>query len=215
MNLLTELMLQDIFKSLANQFTDDQYLIDSHWEEIETQYSTEGRFYHNLTHLESVLQELVEVKENIEDWYAVLFTLFYHDLIYHVLQKNNEESSAELAATRLFELKCPPKIIETTRQQILATKLHELSEHSDTNWFNDADLSILGQPTSVYTKYMEKVRNEYKIYPAVIYNKGREDVLRHFLRMPRIFKTDHFHEKYEYQAKVNMEMEVILLSRRY
>ncbi len=208
-------MLESIYKSLASQFSDDEQLINAHWEEIETQYTTEGRFYHNLSHLENLLQELVAIQSNIHDWYAVLFTLFYHDLIYHVLQKNNEESSAEIASTRMTELNCPENLITTTRKQIKATKFHNPSDDNDTNWFNDADLSVLGQPTAAYVKYMEQVRNEYKIYPAVIYNKGREEVLRHFLRMPRIFKTDHFYEKYEYQAKVNMEMEVILLSRRY
>jgi predicted metal-dependent HD superfamily phosphohydrolase len=206
-------MLETIFKSLVAQYTSETALAESFWEEIETQYNMKVRFFHRLTHLENLLQELLVVKDQIQDWYSLLFTLYYHDIIYAVLQQNNEEKSAELATIRLMEIHYPPKKIETVQQQIIATKLHQLSDIHDTNLFNDADLSILGKSTVIYSNYITQIREEYKVYPYIIYKKGREQVLYHFLKMPRIYKTDHFFELYETQARKNIAMELKLLSR--
>jgi predicted metal-dependent HD superfamily phosphohydrolase len=205
-------MLQTIFKSLVGQYTTETALAESFWQEIETQYSMPVRHYHRLSHLESLLQELLAVKDQIQDWYNVLFTLYYHDIIYAVLQQNNEEKSAELAAIRLTEINYPLKKIEQTQQHIIATKQHQISLNHDINLFNDADLSILGKPTAIYTQYITQIREEYKVYPYIIYKKGREQVLLHFLKMPKIYKTDHFHQLYEVQARKNIAMELKLLS---
>ena len=80
------------------------------------------------------------------------------------------------------------------------------------NIFLDADLSIFGQPTSVYSTYINQIRDEYKVYPLIIYNNGRIKVLRHFLNMSRIYKTEHFYNLYEEQARKNINMELKLLS---
>lgn len=102
--------------------------------------------------------------------------------------------------------------IELCKKQILETKSHHKSTDSDTNYFTDADLSVLGQDWQIYSLYYKNVRNEYSIYPDFIYNIGRKKVLNHFLLMDKIFKTDFFYNKFEMQAKQNIQRELEILS---
>jgi len=44
--------------------------------------------------------------------------------------------------------------------------------------------------------------------PDFIYNQGRQKVLKHFLAMNQIYKTDYFFNKYESQARTNLNIEL-------
>jgi len=204
-------MLKETFVSLLGRYTRNTELIDELWTEIEKSYSDTKRHYHTLTHLQNMLLQLSEVKSNILNWDAVLFSLYYHDLIYNSLKSNNEEKSAEVAAERMIRLELPLALIDHCKNQILATKLHQKSEDNDTNYFLDADLSILGQSWEKYVDYYKNVRKEYAIYPDLIYKPGRKKVLQHFLSMERIFKTEYFRQKLEATAKENLKKELALL----
>lgn len=204
-------MLKETFITLLINYTDDKVLIDKYWREVEQYYSKKKRHYHTLSHLDNLLSQLLEVREKIENWDTILFTLFYHDIIYQATKSDNEEQSAKLAEERMNALKVPIQMIQNCVAQILATKAHLKNTDSDTNYFTDADLSVIGQSMGQYTDYYYAVRKEYSIYPNLIYNPGRKKVLKHFLEMDRIYKTDYFHAKYERQAKVNLQTEFDLL----
>lgn len=45
-----------------------------------------------------------------------------------------------------------------------------------------------------------------------MYNRGRKKALKHFLEMDRIFKTDYFFQKYENQARINLQKELEILT---
>jgi len=196
--------LKEIFFELARKYTDNLRLKDELWKEIEKNYSSPGRHYHNLQHLENLLIQLQDVKNNIRNWDATLFALFYHDTIYKATKNNNEEKSAELAVKRSTEINVPAATISKCTEMILATKKHIQDDDSDINYFTDADLSILGQSWREYEKYFKQIRKEYSIYPDLIYNHGRKKVIEHFLQMERIYKTDHFYKKFEINAKNNL-----------
>ena len=152
-----------------------------------------------------------EVKGEIKNWETILFTLYYHDIVYNSLKSDNEEKSAEFAEKRMKQISVSHETIELCQRQILATNSHMKSTDSDTNYFTDADLSVLGQTWKTYSLYYKNVRKEYSIYPDLIYNPGRKKVLNHFLKMDRIFKTGFFHNKFEIQAKQNLQKEIELL----
>jgi predicted metal-dependent HD superfamily phosphohydrolase len=204
-------MLKETFIGLLSNYTDDKRLINELWDEIEINYSTKKRHYHTLQHLDNLLAQLTEVKEKIQDWDTVLFTLYYHDIVYNSLKSDNEEKSALLATNRMKQMAISNRMIESCQKQILATKTHIKSTESDTNYFTDADLSVLGNSWEVYTQYFKDVRKEYSIYPDFIYNSGRKKVLNHFLKMDSIFKTEFFYNKFEIQAKQNLQKELELL----
>lgn len=204
-------MLKAIFIALLKNYTDNENLINELWAEIEQHYTNKKRHYHTLEHLNKLFNQLSEIKNEIQYWHILLFSLFYHDIIYNTLISDNEEKSAALAVKRLTQLGIADSEILLCKHQILATKSHQLSDNTDTNYFTDADLSILGQNWETYSNYMLQVRKEYAIYPDFIYKKGRKKVVHHFLAMENIYKTTFFRKKLEQQAKQNLQKELSIL----
>lgn len=203
--------LKSIFSDLISKYSNNEILKTDYWREIEQSYSQKSRKYHNLTHLENMILELGEVKDKISDYDSIFFSIFYHDIIYKVTSKDNEERSAELAKTRLEKLNIPNEKIIRIYNQILATKSHKRSEDSDINFLLDADLAILGQDWEIYKNYTKHIRKEYSVYPDFLYNPGRKKVLNHFLEFEEIFKTDYFKEKYEEKARENIQKEFYII----
>jgi predicted metal-dependent HD superfamily phosphohydrolase len=108
----------------------------------------------------------------------------------------------------LVTLGLPEPLVVRAAAHIRATQSHEPSNDPDTNLFTDADLSILGSSHERYKLYTQQVRREYRLYPDLLYIPGRRKVLAHFLAMPHIFKTDHFRERFEEQARINLAAEL-------
>jgi len=204
--------LQQSFTETALHYTADKNLVDTLWAEIAKRHSGSKRKYHNLAHLQNMHAQLASIKLAIEDWDIIILSICYHDIVYNPLKKDNEEKSAALAGKTLREIQLPTNKITRCQRQILATKTHVTSLDEDTNLFTDADLSILGHPAEVYRTYCHQIRQEYAIYPDVIYNPGRKKVLVYFLQMPRIFKTEIFYDWYEQQARINLQQELDILS---
>lgn len=200
--------LRPTFLELAAAWRNDAAMVEGLWQEIEAAYTKKGRYYHTLQHLENMLGQLEEVKHLIGDWEVVLFSLFYHDIVYKALRKDNEEKSAELAEKRMTQLGVGPAAIGACVKQILATKGHGISPSEDTNYFTNADLSILGAEAGAYDAYARDVRKEYAVYPDIVYKPGRRKVLEHFLTMERIYKTGYFFERLEERARENLRREV-------
>jgi predicted metal-dependent HD superfamily phosphohydrolase len=205
-------MFEDIFKIELERLTSDSLLIDKLWAEIQSNYSKSVRYYHNLTHLDNLIEELISIKDQIEDWQTLTFSVAYHDIIYNTLRQDNEEKSAAFAYDRLTQLNLPSTQKEKCKLQILATKQHQVSTNVDTNYFIDADLSILGSDNRSYLKYAEQIRNEYRYFPDILYKPGRRKVLTGFLKMKSIYKTKYFQDKFEVQAKMNISDELNSLS---
>lgn len=199
--------LAETFIQLALRYT-NAATAKKMWDEIALAYSHKNRHYHNLNHLENMYNELLGVQHAISDWDTVLFALFYHDAIYSATKKDNEEKSSKMAISRLREIGYD--IVKTSfcHELIMATKHHASSSVNDINLFTDADLSILGKPWAEYEAYCLNVRKEYSIYPDLLYNPGRKKALQHFLEMEHIFKTPHFKDRFEAQARKNITQEI-------
>lgn len=203
--------LNKTFIDLCSKYTNNNNLINELWVEIENNYSDKKRHYHTLEHLENLLFQLSEIKTEINNWDSILFTLFYHDIIYNPLNSDNEEKSAGLAEKRMKQINVNNETLESCKLQIISTKSHFRSSDSDINYFLDADLSVLGQDWNTYSVYCKNVRKEYSIFPDFIYKSGRKKVLSHFLSMDRIFKTEYFYNKFESKAKENILHEIKVL----
>jgi len=199
---------ENTFKTLLRTYTSQAALAEKFWDEIESQYNSIGRYYHNIKHLESILVQLKDIRSAVADWDAVLFAVFYHDIIYNVQRTDNEEQSAVIAGLRMEYIGVPPERITNCKQIILATKSHQYDSDGDVNLFTDADLSILGQEPQLYDTYCDHIRNEYACFPDAIYMPSRKRVLENFLQMNRIFKTDYFHIKFEIPARQNLQREI-------
>ncbi len=205
-------MLKEEFFSVMGSYSSDLPRIEKMWEGIGACYSRKGRYYHTLEHLSNMLAQLAGIDCRLHNRDAVVFALYYHDIVYSATRSDNEEKSAARAATELAAMGVPGAVIEKCKEHILATKKHIISTDSDTNFFTDADLSILGAEWESYKTYYEQIRKEYAIYPDILYNPGRKKVLGHFLEMESIFKTQYFRDKLESAARKNLQKELLILS---
>lgn len=144
----------------------------------------------------------------ISDPDMLYFAIFYHDMVYNVLRKDNEVKSAAVAKSRLAQLGIAPERIAHCVDMIEATKDHALSDDPDTNYFLDLDMAILGTSLERYQQYREQVRMEYGIYPDFLYNKGRKQVLEKFLSGDDLFRTELFKAEFEENAIRNIKAEL-------
>lgn len=201
-------MLKQLFFRLCANYSDNNILIETLWSELEQHYSDKKRYYHNLTHLDSLFFEVKDIENEIDNIDSFRFSGFYHDIIYNTQKGNNEEESAKLAGKRLKEIRVPDRKIETCQRQIIATKSHKEQKNFDDNLFIDADLSILGKKIEIYKVYLSQIKKEYYSVPKYLFDIGRKKVLKHFLDKEKIYKTDYFYEKYEKQARYNLIQEL-------
>ena len=187
---------------------------ENYHQELVRLYSSKARFYHNLNHIEVLLKLSEEYKHLLNSPQTIDFTIWYHDAIYDASKNNNEEKSAELAKLHLTQLGLSEHLIDNCYNLIIATKTHALNDKLDSfdaQFFLDIDLSILAVERKQYIEYTKKIRKEYKMYPDFLYKKGRKKVLKHFLEMEKIYKTELFFGLWEKQAKENLEEELIIL----
>jgi len=192
---------------------DDQVLIEQYWQEIVHHYSGKDRHYHNLRHIEDLLSRAAAYKQQIEDYDVLRFSIWYHDIIYNALRKDNEAQSAALAEKRLLKTQLASARIQRCVQQIILTQKHNTADQpTDEQYLIDFDLSILGSSWENYVVYTKNIRREYHWYPAFAYKKGRQKAMLAFLERKRIYQTDAYFGQYEEIARENIRKEVNLLS---
>lgn len=203
-------MVKEKFLGLIEKYSDDlNYNLDC-WTEMERNYSSKSRFYHTLAHIENMVTELEEVADLVKNWDGLLFSIFYHDIIYNATKTDNEHQSALLFEKRIS--KTSFRHINPCKAQIEATKEHQHADDADTNILLDIDLAILGKNKNRYQEYAQNIRKEYQIYPDFLYRKGRKKVLKTMLEKEAIYQTQYFREQYENQARANILSELNQLS---
>jgi predicted metal-dependent HD superfamily phosphohydrolase len=176
---------------------------------IASAYSGPGRFYHTLKHIWHVLETIRRLQSMAQDWPAVQFAAWFHDVIYDSQAKDNEEKSAEYAQIVLQKLNIPQEVVDTTTRLILCTKAHRAEPGDiDAQILLDADLAILGSPPESYQKYTQAIRLEYAWVSEPDYRAGRSAVLRNFLKRDRLYFTGQIFEALEKQARQNLEAEI-------
>lgn len=202
------IMLEECFKAIIGRTHYGHAAQDRLWYDIDKAYSAAGRHYHNMQHLEQLYSSLSAVQDQFKDPEVMWLALCYHDIVYETGRQDNEDQSAAFARDILTALQFPEYRVQQCTHMILATKSHTAAADKDTNYFTDADLSILGQNWERYIQYAKAIRKEYCIYPDEQYYPGRKKVIRRFLETPRLFKTGHFYRLYEQQARKNLQQEL-------
>lgn len=200
--------LKTTWFQLTSIYSRDTQLIEDYWAEIQETYSTPQRHYHNLSHLEFMIERAIKYEEDLTDPATLMFSIFYHDFEYSPMDKMNEQKSVKIAQERLRNLGMPADKITKCRNLILATKKHEENADNDIKYMLDFDLAVLGAGAAEYKIYTKKIRKEYFMVPDIIYRNGRKNVLQHFLNMQSIFKTEKFIHTYERQARINLQREL-------
>jgi len=199
-------MLENKFYTLCQKFTTDSKQVEALWSEISISYSNKRRYYHTLTHLENIYNELKPFKLTP----PVEFSIFYHDIVYKTQKSDNEEKSAILAINQLHKLSITDYLSNDIYQLIIETKKHQTNS-SENALFLDADISILGAKQEIYIDYIQNIRKEYTIYSDEKYSKGRKAILKKFLEKDRIYLSNYFYNLYEKKARNNIRYELELL----
>lgn len=175
-------------------------------------YSEPHRRYHTLDHIEHCLIELDAAAGLTDRFDEVEFALWLHDVVYDTTAKDNEERSALWALEILGQMGCAEPILNHVRELILATKHDRAPVSKDERLIMDVDLSILGQPPAMFTRYEDAVRSEFRWLPAPAYAAARSRILRNFLDRPRIYFTSRFEGLYGRQARENLRRAIAALS---
>jgi predicted metal-dependent HD superfamily phosphohydrolase len=175
---------------------------ESDYRRVRRAWSGIGRHYHTLTHLDACFRELDETRHLAMRPGEVELALWFHDAIYRSWRRDNEQRSAELAARTLRAASI--ESVERIRQMVLATMHRDEAFAGDTALVVDIDLSILGQSPEIYAQFERAIRREYWWVTRARYVAGRGAVLKRFLARAAIYQHDHFHEKYEAQARANI-----------
>src|SRR5687768_1311633 len=103
--------LRPIWEHITGKYSRDPGQIETFWNEIVISYSDPVRSYHNLDHIQYLIDQAVAFENEIEGFDAVVMAVMYHDIIYDTGSKDNEANSAALAKFRLGEMGFPSHII--------------------------------------------------------------------------------------------------------
>jgi predicted metal-dependent HD superfamily phosphohydrolase len=202
--------LQERYTELLLKLSFNEKTIPSLWLSLEKAYSTKSRHYHNLNHLQEMIDLYDLYYSELEFPNEVLYAIYYHDFIYSVTKKDNELKSAELAIALLPTATTLNK--ELVFEMIVATKEHQHNKIPAINWLIDFDLKVLSKDWEGYQRYFEQIRKEYKMYPNLLYKPGRKKALEHFLNNAFVYQTEAFRTKFELIARQNIQKEIELLS---
>lgn len=209
-----------MWKLLVDKKTPTWYRLDmfrfEHVAQLITLYSTPGRYYHTWEHVQHCLREYTQFLRatgKIVDT-SILQAIAFHDAVYDpkAIDGSNEEFSAALASDALWtqdgteDKSWQHDICEMIR----ATKNHFEHEQSPegTKIFLDVDLAILGQDRETYAKYAENIRKEFSWVPIEIFKQERKKFLESAKKLRSIYYTEYFREKYEVQARFNIQWEL-------
>ena len=169
------------------------------------------RFYHNQQHIDrKCLAEFDPGQKGCSgSERSRVCAVSLHDAVYDPKAgMDNEEQSAALAKECLNSLGANHKFSEHVAFLIMATKSHEVGRSIDAAVIVDVDLSILGRDTKRFFEYEEQIRKEYQWVPQLVFASKRAEILKRFLARERIFATDWFRNKYEKQARLNLEASI-------
>lgn len=183
--------------------------VDLTFTDLVAQYSAPDRFYHNLEHIQHVLQTAELLQEKTRNAFAVKLAAWLHDVIYDSKASDNEERSADYARQLCAALVLPDA--DAVASLILKTKTHLAENDTDAQVLIDADLAILGAGLADYRVYATRIRREYAWVPDADYRAGRRQVLEKFLARPRIF---HHLGHLEQPARRNLGAEIAELANR-
>jgi len=172
---------------------------------LRSAYSEKHRHYHTTSHIEFCLVLFSKFRCIANEPTDVQLAIWFHDAIYNPMSSDNEERSADWAATFLRENGCAEEQCNRVRGLILATMHDAPAADQDTQLLVDIDLAILGVDRDSYQEFEKNVRREYKWVPGPLFRRERRKILQSFLDRKSIYSTKPFRETHEGQARRNIE----------
>ena len=174
-------------------------------------YSEPHRHYHTHQHLAECFQKVQDIISLAEHPAEVKVGLWFHDVIYDTRRHDNEERSADWARNAAREWGASAESAQRIYDLVMFTCHAAEPVGIDAQVLVDADLSILGAPRARFLEYEAQVRSEYGWVPDAMFRPARAKILKEFLGRTHLFCTAHFRERYEAQARRNLQRSLVHL----
>lgn len=204
------LQLQDSWEYLLQTWDIEQTKAQTAFSGLVTAYSSPGRVYHTLEHIQAMLQWTESLRDYVHNLAVLQLSVWFHDSVYDPRATDNEKQSVMYAQRTLSHLGLPSEIIQSVAQMILSTKTHQTTEEDvDCQILLDADLAILGAPIEQYETYARAIREEYSWVTEAAYRAARVQILQTFLQRARIYWTELMFVALEERARENMRREIL------
>ena len=202
--------MQTRWNALVTPLLPNAALCDDTYRQLEAAYSSSGRHYHNLRHVQILLDTVNEYAVLVHDREVVELAVWFHDAVYDYRSSENETRSAELARQFLVHTTLSPERQARVAYLIECTAHHTASHAPapDLDFFLDADLQILGATEADYAEYARQIRQEYRLIPNLLYRRGRRKVLEQLLSTPQLYRTPGFRERLDAAARRNLRAEL-------
>lgn len=168
-------------------------------------YKEPHRAYHSVQHLQECVKLFEESMTLAVNPGELEMALWFHDAVYDPRGHSNERRSADWAVKELSLRGAQQDVLRRVEGLIMATCHTATPSDPDQQLLVDIDLAILGSPPVRFAQYDQQVRAEYSWVPGFIYRMKRKQVLKSFLARMPIFQTDRFRERFEQQARANLQ----------
>lgn len=201
---------------------------DAAFSDLLCRYAEPHRHYHTIGHITHGLHEL-GAYERVMDWDGVStgeyptpagyleLAWWYHDAIWVPGTPDDVERSAQLARESLSRAGLDEVWIQHVESLIRWTRHERIPDRDSLQGvIVDVDLSIFGQPVSIFNAYEQHVREEYVEVagvPDAAFRSKRAGILQGFLDRQRIYTVHFFAEQYEYQARENLQRSILSLTK--
>jgi predicted metal-dependent HD superfamily phosphohydrolase len=157
-----------------------------------------------MQHLDECFSHFELIRDHAEHQAEVELAIWFHDAIYKVSSKDNEEKSAEWAYASTVSSGLPKEIGERVYSLILVTKHKAVPVSRDAEVLVDVDLGILAAEPKRFDEYELQIRAEYAWVPEPLYRQERRKVLQEFVGRSSLYSTALFRERYEVQVRENL-----------
>jgi predicted metal-dependent HD superfamily phosphohydrolase len=179
-------------------------------DELVALYAQPQRKYHTLQHLRECLAHFESAMQLAQRSEEVEAGLWFHDAIYDLGAKDNEERSAQFAREVLLAAGGAPDAAERIAQLVLATKHTASPVEPDARLLVDIDLAILGGHPDRFAEYERQIRDEYAFVPEADFRPRRRAILQSFMARATIYSTPHFRDLLETRARANLARSLAL-----
>ena len=200
------------WQMLAEQLRIPTAVADALLTALKQSMAEQHRAYHTLGHVLDLLRESDKHAMSDADRMQLELAIWYHDAVYDVFAQNNEHLSAVMATDQMRSYLTP----EAT--QCLFDDIMSTAHHTDprpdypAQLLLDLDLAVFAAEPLTYKMYTQRVREEYRAVPDIMFNRGRMHALQQYLDREYIYHTPHFRECYEEAARLNVGAELRELS---
>lgn len=175
------------------------------WRTLQQRYAEPQRAYHTLSHICECLAQWDRVHHLAARPAEVEMAIWCHDAVYDPYRSDNEALSAQWARAVLMAAGVEADAVQRVADLINGTAHSHPPDDPDAALLLDIDLAILGADPARFDQYEQQIRREYAWVPWSRFCRRRAAVLRMFLQRPTIYWTEHFVQRLEHPARINLQ----------